>query len=318
MYRFGLMVAAGLAMSAPAFAQNTGAILTDGTATYRIGGTTGVIATSPTATADPVMDLFLVGTTPENVFSDWWWFRVAGDTREFMISNANSRTTTGTNEVEYGYAMGSLSATLNYKLTQPAANTARVDQTLVISNPGAAAVQIDVFHYIDFDLAGTTSNSATLTTGNERMRVTHTGGTFADWWGNGANAYQVQSFATLRGLFTNATIDNLGNFGLPFGPADFTGAFQWTLNIPAGGQMQVFSSYGVNTDAVMGGPPPCYADCDTSTGVGVLDIFDFLCFGNRFSAGDPYACDCDTSTGLGVCDIFDFLCFGNAFNAGCP
>ena len=62
----------------------------------------------------------------------------------------------------------------------------------------------------------------------------------------------------------------------------------------------------------------CYADCDTSTGIGVLDIFDFLCFGNRFSANDPYACDCDTSTGVGVCDIFDFLCFGNEFNAGCP
>ena len=66
------------------------------------------------------------------------------------------------------------------------------------------------------------------------------------------------------------------------------------------------------------GPAACYADCDTTTGVGVLDIFDFLCFGNRFSAGDPYACDCDTTTGPGVCDIFDFLCFGNAFNAGCP
>jgi hypothetical protein len=62
----------------------------------------------------------------------------------------------------------------------------------------------------------------------------------------------------------------------------------------------------------------CYPDCDTQSGPGVLDIFDFLCFGNRFSANDPYACDCDTSTGLGVCDIFDFLCFGNAFSAGCP
>ena len=62
----------------------------------------------------------------------------------------------------------------------------------------------------------------------------------------------------------------------------------------------------------------CYADCDISTGVCALDIFDFLCFGNEFSAGSPYACDCDTSTGPGVCDIFDFLCFGNAFDAGCP
>ncbi len=62
----------------------------------------------------------------------------------------------------------------------------------------------------------------------------------------------------------------------------------------------------------------CYADCDNSTGPGVLDIFDFLCFGNSFDQGNPYACDCDTTTGLGVCDVFDFLCFGNAFNAGCP
>ncbi len=61
----------------------------------------------------------------------------------------------------------------------------------------------------------------------------------------------------------------------------------------------------------------CYPDCDQSTGPGVLDIFDFLCFGNLFAAGDPYACDCDTTTGAGVCDIFDFLCFGNAFNVGC-
>ncbi len=317
MNRIGLIVAAGLAMSASALAQNTGAILTDGTATFRIGGTSMVINTSPTTTGSPTMDLIVSGTS-DNLFSDWWWFRVAGDTRELALANATSRVTTGTNEVEYGYAMGPLSATLNYKLSQPVANSGRVDQTLVISNPGAAAVQVDVFHYIDFDLAGLTSNTATLTTPNERMRVEHTGGTFADWWGNGANAYQVMSFATLRGLLTNTAIDNLNNTGLPFGPADWTGAYQWTLSVPAGGQVQVFSSYGVNTDAVMGGPPPCYADCDTSTGVGVLDIFDFLCFGNRFSAGDPYACDCDTSTGLGVCDIFDFLCFGNAFNAGCP
>jgi hypothetical protein len=65
-------------------------------------------------------------------------------------------------------------------------------------------------------------------------------------------------------------------------------------------------------------PTECYADCDTSTGPGVLDIFDFLCFQNRFDAGEPYACDCDTSSGPGVCDIFDFLCFQNAFAAGCP
>jgi len=62
----------------------------------------------------------------------------------------------------------------------------------------------------------------------------------------------------------------------------------------------------------------CYPDCDTSSGPGVLDIFDFLCFQDAFVQGDPYACDCDTASGPAVCDIFDFLCFQDAFVLGCP
>ncbi|MCH7792602.1 MAG: TIGR03790 family protein [Planctomycetes bacterium] len=59
----------------------------------------------------------------------------------------------------------------------------------------------------------------------------------------------------------------------------------------------------------------CYADCDKSSGVGTLDIFDFLCFQNSFVSGEPYACECDPDP---ACDIFDFLCFQNSFVAGCP
>ncbi len=64
-------------------------------------------------------------------------------------------------------------------------------------------------------------------------------------------------------------------------------------------------------------PHNCYADCNRSTGSGVLDIFDFLCFQHAFVSQREYACDCDTSGGTGVCDIFDFLCFQNAFVNGC-
>ena len=59
----------------------------------------------------------------------------------------------------------------------------------------------------------------------------------------------------------------------------------------------------------------CYPDCTQTTGLGVLDIFDFLCFQNSFVSGEPYACECDPDP---ACDIFDFLCFQNAFVAGCP
>ena len=56
-----------------------------------------------------------------------------------------------------------------------------------------------------------------------------------------------------------------------------------------------------------------YPDCDHTTGAGVLDIFDYLCFGNKFANSATYACNCDTSIGNNICDIFDFLCFQNLF-----
>lgn len=62
----------------------------------------------------------------------------------------------------------------------------------------------------------------------------------------------------------------------------------------------------------------CYADCDTSTGLEVLDVFDFLCFLNHFAANDLYACKCDVGSGPNTCDIFDLLCSQNAYDAGCP
>ena len=71
---------------------------------------------------------------------------------------------------------------------------------------------------------------------------------------------------------------------------------------------------GILDDLTITSEALCYADCDTSTGAGTLDLFDFQ---DAFVAGESYACDCDTSTGP-VCDLFDFLCFQNAFVAGCP
>jgi hypothetical protein len=101
---------------------------------------------------------------------------------------------------------------------------------------------------------------------------------------------------------------------------------QWNMDVFADGSiagawvpMQTFNGVAEQEWAfIIEGTTACYPDCDQSTGAGVLDIFDFLCFQDAFVNADPYACDCDTTTGTGVCDIFDFLCFQNAFVAGCP
>jgi probable HAF family extracellular repeat protein len=60
----------------------------------------------------------------------------------------------------------------------------------------------------------------------------------------------------------------------------------------------------------------CYANCDCSTEFPILNAADFLCFVNRFSAGDSRA-NCDQSTTPPVLSVSDFVCFTQAFAAGC-
>jgi uncharacterized membrane protein len=104
---------------------------------------------------------------------------------------------------------------------------------------------------------------------------------------------------------------------------DLTG---WTLSeargISANGRVIVGT--GTNPDgnteawrADLGGPPPCYANCDGSTTAPVLNINDFVCFQSRFAAGDSYA-NCDGSTTAPVLTINDYVCFQGQFAAGCP
>jgi glucose/arabinose dehydrogenase len=63
--------------------------------------------------------------------------------------------------------------------------------------------------------------------------------------------------------------------------------------------------------------PRCYANCDASTQTPVLNVLDFNCFLNRFTAGDCYT-NCDGSTMPPVLNVLDFSCFLNRFSQGCP
>jgi hypothetical protein len=63
--------------------------------------------------------------------------------------------------------------------------------------------------------------------------------------------------------------------------------------------------------------PPCYANCDGSTGSPRLTVNDFVCFQTQFAAGASYA-NCDGSTTAPVLTVNDFICFQTQFAAGCP
>ena len=63
--------------------------------------------------------------------------------------------------------------------------------------------------------------------------------------------------------------------------------------------------------------PWCYVNCDRCTTPPVLNVNDFVCFLNRFAAGDPYA-NCDMTTAPPTLNVNDFSCFLNRYAVGYP
>ena len=61
----------------------------------------------------------------------------------------------------------------------------------------------------------------------------------------------------------------------------------------------------------------CPANCDGSITAPILNVNDFICFQQKFAAGDPSA-NCDCSTTEPVLNVNDFVCFQQKFAAGCP
>lgn len=84
------------------------------------------------------------------------------------------------------------------------------------------------------------------------------------------------------------------------------------------GEMYLCSLNSGNTGAVykIVALAACYANCDGSTIPPALNINDFICFFNRYSAGDSYA-NCDGSTIPPVLNVNDFTCFTNAYASSC-
>ena len=73
----------------------------------------------------------------------------------------------------------------------------------------------------------------------------------------------------------------------------------------------------VVTGGTAGQTTSCYANCDNSTVAPILNVNDFICFQQKFAAGDTYA-NCDGSTTAPILNVNDFICFQQQFAAGCP
>jgi hypothetical protein len=93
-----------------------------------------------------------------------------------------------------------------------------------------------------------------------------------------------------------------------------------TVGDPMAAPPQSAGAYSIGTGFLFTsttGGSTCYPNCDGSTQVPVLNVQDFTCFLQKYSAGDAYA-NCDGSVQQPALNVQDFTCFLQKYSAGCP
>ncbi len=241
----GVLAAAALA---PALANAQICTLTAGGASY-------VIPAASHYDGTQTSNFTGVGTG-DYIFEDGWWFRVSGDTQESFFPAPTTTTCAGAaGTITWAdvSARGLFSATNTLALTSPGANMGELILTMSITNLSAVnPLVISLFHGVDWDVNGSAgTDNGTLLNPNNYIRITDTTAGAAEHkaFNPPANAFLVRPFAATTdvfGVLGNAVVDNFDNSGLPASSIDYTGAFQWNLNIPASGTASVSVALNAN------------------------------------------------------------------------
>ncbi len=203
-------------------------------------------------------------TGTDQLFQMWWWYRGAGDTREFAFANqavAGGPTGAGTlvgnttNTLSVGgYDFSVTNGTANYSFRSiqryeifDGGTGPQVVVTNEITNTGSGVADLSLFLYGDFDVNATAGTDTWSYSGNQ-FTITD-GPSTVNWAGYGTSAYQATTFSTLRTNLSNTAINNFDNT-IGAGAGDYTGGFQWNLVLQPGQSATLVSGIGVNAPAI--------------------------------------------------------------------
>lgn len=193
----------------------------------------------------------------EHLRQHWFYFRVAGAGAESAFPPPHTEVyESDPGRYELGWSTGSelpFDARLEGHLTDAGSNQARLVETLTITNPGAAPLEVVIFTYADVNshqAFGNQPDTAELVAAN-RIRIDDHGTfDFAEFLAVGADAWKVQGFNNLLQFdLLNGSPSSFSDTGLPFGPGNFTGAFQWDLELAAHASHTIGVGMSVNTPA---------------------------------------------------------------------
>jgi hypothetical protein len=244
-----------------------------------------------------------------------WYYYIQGDPRAYNFNQeGGQQVQTTPDSVTVTQHYSGWDGIQEYTIVGTGANVGYLRSRATVHNLGAAPLVISLIHYADLDDNGTFTDDVADFTDHDVVRVTDSTGPFALQFAADVpvNAWQATPWRDLLTSLANQNQTALNNTGLPFGPGDFTMAWQWDLTVQPGESVTVGDTITIiDTTA-----PACYANCDGSTVQPILNVNDFICFQQKFAAGDTYA-NCDGSTTAPVLNVNDFVCFQTRFAAGC-
>lgn len=206
----------------------------------------------------------------DQVYSAGFWYRTGQDTQEYPVTSAipDSQVYAG-NLATLTYTdvggRGLFSAEVFINIQESMGDDPGIIYSLQMT-PLDGASTVDIFFYADPDMDGGSDNDSSYfndmgggewglvvsdQTCMEMFAITRVadvqGYTFAD-------SYQATPYDNLLGLLNDSLQTDLDNSGLPFGPGDYTAAFQYSGNDSIGrtwsGVMSFFESGDENR-------PPC-------------------------------------------------------------
>lgn len=192
----------------------------------------------------------------------WLWYRADGDTREYALSNQTSATVSGNlAQLEYFEPLAggseSLRFALQYSLQDLGGGSAQILAGFAVINPGVSTVHVDLFAYHDANLLGTAGDDSATVGGLEREvhDITDpTGNGLMSWRASerGIVASEVGAAPGIVGRLSDGSVSTLANVGDPFGPGDYSGGFQWSVDIDPGDAVFV----GATTTTIYAVPEP--------------------------------------------------------------
>jgi hypothetical protein len=224
-----LLAVAGASSAALAQA-GSGGTATNGNSSFTLGDYLG------DDTGTGALSNFRVGGpgNPNHAFQTWWWYRVEGDTRERSFNNAVASDWSSPGKGRLEYQTADFYAVMSFQVTGIADGYGVLTQTLTILNTSNSTKTFNLFNYNDVDLGGTAAGDSATLNGPNVIRITDASTPWVAFY-EGTDAYGVDSFANLRADLSDNNVTNFNSNGLPFGPGDFTGGFQWTFTLGAGG-----------------------------------------------------------------------------------